>query len=245
LLSSEKVIKHYLFKNIIIMQSQAKRQIAAMLMMFVLSSLTINCQELFTGRITYEMSYPGSRIDLATLEQLPQEVNIVAKNKMVRTEMEAGELTQIKIADSKNLTVSTILEILREKYVIHKSPEDIKQELREISEPKINFTNETKEILGYNCKKAEAIVYDDFGEEHVIEIYYTEEISGKPFNFNLPYKEIPGLMLVYEIRSGNLNMRYEATSIRSRWGIFISNRNFRIPSDAKEITFKELREKLQ
>ncbi len=227
------------------MQSQTIRQIATVLVVLILSSPAIYCQNLFTGRITYEMSYPGSRIDLATLEQLPRETHVIAKNKMVRTEMEAGELTQIKIADSEKHTVSTILEILREKYVIHKSRDNIQQALRELPEPEISFKNETKEILGFECKRAEALIYDEFGEEHVMEIYYTEEISGKPFNFDLPYNEIPGLMLIYEVRSGNLNMRYEATSVRSRWGMFISNRNFRIPDDAKEITFEELREKLQ
>ncbi len=227
------------------MQTQTIRQIVTILMIFVLSSVTIHCQSQFTGRITYEISYPGSRLDLATLEQLPDKAHITAKDNMVRTEMEAGELTQIKIADSEKHTVSTILEILREKYVIHKSYDNIQKALRELPESEIRFKNQTIEILGYECKKAEAVIYDEFGEEHVMEIYYTDEISGKPFNFDLPYNEIPGLMLVYEIRSGNLNMRYEATSVRSRWGIFISNRNFRIPRDAKQITFEELREKLQ
>ncbi len=221
------------------------RQLTTIFIIFCLSVSSLYSQNLFSGRIEYKMTYPGSQIDLATLEQLPERAKIVAKREMVRTEMEAGELTQIKIADSENKTVTTILEILHEKYVIHKSPEDIKEEIRELPEHEIIFTDETKEILGYKCKKAEAIVYDQFGEKSKIDIYYTEEIPGEPFNFDLPYNEIPGLMLEYEIRTGDLNMRYEAKSINSRWGLFIGNRNFRIPSDAKEITFEELQEKLQ
>ncbi len=184
-------------------------------------------------------------LDLATLEQLPSEADITAKRERVRTEMDAGELYQIKISDSDEMSVATVLEVLREKYVIHKTPEDIRQNLEELPDPQINFTNETKEILGYTCKKAEAVYYDQHGDPVTSDIYYTEEIPGGPFNFDMPYNEIPGLMLEYEIRVGNLNMRYEATSIKSRWGLFISNRNFRVPRDAKEITYEELREKLQ
>ncbi len=227
------------------MQRTTSKLIGILLFLFTLSSFNIHGQSLFTGRITYEISYPGSMLDLATLEQLPSEADITAKRERVRTEMDAGELYQIKISDSDEMSVATVLEVLREKYVIHKTPEDIRQNLEELPDPQINFTNETKEILGYTCKKAEAVYYDQHGDPVTSDIYYTEEIPGGPFNFDMPYNEIPGLMLEYEIRVGNLNMRYEATSIKSRWGLFISNRNFRVPRDAKEITYEELREKLQ
>ena len=232
-------------KTMKVMQSFILRKTITLLLLFFISSITLTSQNLFTGRIVYELNYLGSTIDLATLEILPREVNITAKREMVRTEMESGELTQIKIADSESGTISTVLEVLREKYVIHKSREAIRQNIQELGDPKITFTDETKEILGYNCKKAEAVMYDHLGQESIVEIYYTEEIPGKPFNFDLPYKEIPGLMLQYEIRVGNINMRYEAKSIRSRAGIFIGSRNFRVPRDAKETTFEELKEKLQ
>lgn len=227
------------------MSSQTTKQLFVMTMILLLSASAVNCQSMFTGRITYEISYPGSAIDYATRQQLPDEIEIVANDELVRTEMEAGELHQVKITNSEDKSVTTILEILREEYVIRKSHDEVKESIRELPEPKITYTDETKEILGYECKKAEAVVYDQFGDEQVIEIYYTEEIKGEPFNFDLPYNEIPGLMLEYEVRAGNLNMRYEATEIKSRWGIFISSRNFRVPSDAAEITFEELQDKLQ
>ncbi len=217
------------------------KPLIAILVLF-LSISDINGQDFFSGYITYEMSYAGSQIDLATREQLPEKAEVTAKEEMVRIEMHGGELKQIEIKNFKEETSSSILEILREEYVIHKGPEDIERELNEMGSPEINFTNETKTILGYKCKKAEVVVTNRFGEEEIIEIYYTEEIPGQPFNFNLPYRGIPGLMLQYEIRIDNLNIQYKATEINSRWRLFISDRNFRLPDDAKEVTFEELQE---
>ncbi len=225
------------------MQSVRKNIILILLSFLTIS--TLNSQNLFTGKITYKISYPDSQIDLATLQRLPRQAEITAENEMTRTEMKAGELNQIKIADSKNKTVYTILELLDDDFVIHKTYREIKEELKDMPEPKITYTNETKKILGYECKRAKAVVYDQFGEESVIDIFYTEEIPGEPFNFDLPYHEIPGLMMIYEIKSGNFNIRYEATSIESKWGLFVGSRNFRIPRNAQEISFEELQEKFQ
>jgi len=51
------------------------------------------------------------------------------------------------------------------------NPEDIKEE----DKPEIEYTEETKEIMGYTCKKAIATDKDN----NEIEVFYTEEIDAK------------------------------------------------------------------
>lgn len=202
-------------------------------------------QRPFKGRIIYTISYPGSNVDLAELEQLPVRADIRTKNNQVRTELsgENAGLFQIKVADGDKKEISTMLEILREKYVIRRDAQEIQNALTDMPQPELEYTDETREILGYTCRKVIARVSDDFGNEYESEIYYTPEIPGEAFHFDTPYHEIPGLMLLYEMRVGQLNIRYEAQSIRKRW--FVGGRNFYVTKDYQPVTYDELRDRLQ
>jgi GLPGLI family protein len=202
-------------------------------------------QNSFRGRITYNITYPGSNIDLAELQELPDKAVITTRNDQVRTELsgENAGLSQVKIADGNTGEVSTLLEIMREKYVITRSAREIQTALRNMPQPEFEFTGRTREILGYTCNHAIARIVDENGDIFESDIWYTEEIPGNAFNFDTPYYEIPGLMLEYEMRVGPLNIRYEASSVRRR--MFVGSRNFTIPRDYQPITYDELREKLQ
>jgi hypothetical protein len=202
----------------------------------------VMAQQSFSGRITFEISYAGSRIDFAEQEQLPQRVEVVARNNRVRTEMKAGVLKQVKIANADTRSTITLLEIEDGKYAIEKSPDEIEAQIEEMSDVSLVFTDEFETILGYTCRKVLATTYDAYGEQYTSEIYFTEELDGFPLQFDTPYRDIPGLMLRYEIRAGTLVMQYEAVSIeRQRW---IGGRHFRVPSGYEVTTFEALREKL-
>jgi GLPGLI family protein len=211
----------------------------------ILSSFYGYAQKPLKGRIIYNISYPGSTVDLAELQELPDKAVVLTKKNLVRTELsgQRAGLFQIKISDGNTREVSSMLEIMREKYVIKKDFQEIQNALRNMPQPELEFTNESKEILGYTCRKVIARVTDLFGVEHESVIYYTPEITGTPFNFDSPYHEIPGLMLEYEIRVGQLNIRYEAESIRKR--LFVGGRNFYVTRDYQVTTYDELRQRLQ
>jgi len=222
-----------------------KKPIFFLFLFLLLASAKGFAQKPLKGRIIYNISYPGSTVDLAELQELPDRAVVLTKKNQVRTELsgQRAGLFQIKISDGNTREVSTMLEIMREKYVIKKDYQEIQNALRNMPQPELEFTNESKEILGYSCRKVIARVTDLFGVEHESVIYYTPEISGAPFNFDSPYHEIPGLMLEYELRVGQLNIRYEAESVRSR--LFVRGRNFYVTRDYQVTTFDELRQRLQ
>ncbi len=227
------------------MLSNKNLRIVLFMALILVLPFTILAQRPLKGRIIYNLSYPGSNVDLAELQELPDKAVILTKKNLVRTELsgEKAGLYQIKIADGNTRQISTMLEILREKYVITRTYEEIQNALQNMPEPELEFTDETKEILGYTCFKAIARVTDLFGEEHESVIYYTKAIPGNAFNFDIPYYEVPGLMLEYEIRVGQLNIRYEAQSIKKR--LFVGGRNFYVTRDYQPTTYDELRERLQ
>ncbi len=220
-----------------------KKHNRIILISIILISVAGCSKSTFRGTIDYDISYAGSRIDYATQEALPENMSVSANDNLVKKEMRGGELIQVQISDSETETVNDLLEIMGNKYHIKKSREEILANLKELPEPQIVLTDETTDILGYTCLKAEAITYDSDGEEVVSVIYFTKDIPGFPFNFDIPYREIPGLMLVYELKVGDIKMRFEAKEVKeSRRGT--GKRSFKIPSNYEQITYEELREKM-
>lgn len=205
----------------------------------------VMAQKPFKGRIVYSISYPGSTVDLAELQELPDKKVILTKKNMIRAELtgENAGLSQIKIVEPERNEVRTMLEIMGDKYVIVKSFEEIDKTISEMPQPEIEYTSETKEILGYTCKKAIARVTNEFGIEYESEIFYTEEIHGDYFHFDTPYREIPGIMLEYSMRIGPLNIYYQAQSVNKK--LIVRNRNFHVTRDYQRVTESELREKLE
>lgn len=73
-------------------------------------------------------------------------------------------------------------------------------------EVEIEFTDETKEILGFTCKKA--IIYDEEGNELIY--WYTEEIA-QPENEGRYFKQqIPGMPLEFSISQPQVSMNFKA-----------------------------------
>ncbi len=216
-----------------------------LILVFLSLMATAFAQKPFKGRIVYSISYPGSTVDLAELQELPDRKVILTKKNMIRAELsgENAGLSQVKIVEPERNEVRTMLEIMGERYVIVKSFEEIDKTIDEMPQPEIEYTNETKEILGYNCKKAIARVTNEFGIEYESEIFYTEEIQGDYFHFDTPYREIPGLMLEYSMRIGPLNIYYQAQSVNKK--LIVRNRNFHVTRDYERVTESELREKLE
>lgn len=201
----------------------------------------LSAQKYFKGRIVYQMSYPASMVDQLTLSNLPTLTTVSVRGHLSKHEITSEAFTQIKINNLQSRSSVTLMEFGKEKYSVSKTAEQIATSIAEMGQPEIKFTNETKEILGYTCKKAVAISTNIFGEEIIKEIYYTEEFQGLPLNFDTPYEKIPGIMLEYEIQIKNLNVKYEAKSIRKR---NISARQFKTPKEYTPIGFDELKEKL-
>ncbi len=227
------------------MLSIRQMRIFTVFLVLFLSTGALNAQKILRGKLVYNISYQGSTVDLAELQELPVRAIVLTKKNLIRAELSGNNagLFQIKITDGNTREVSTMLEILREKYVIKRNFQEIQNALRNMPQPELEFTNETKEILGYTCKKAVARTTDMFGVEHESVIWYTPEISGAAFNFDSPYHEIPGLMLEYEMRVGQLNIRYEIQSISRR--LFIGGRKFYVTRDYQVVTYEELRARLQ
>tara|TARA_B110000046_G_scaffold34410_1_gene37249 strand:+ start:17674 stop:18309 length:636 start_codon:yes stop_codon:yes gene_type:complete len=139
---------------------------------FLVSSISMFAQD-FEGTITYQMVYENLSPQIKPMAgMLPKSSTVNVKGELSKTTTPnamGGEINVI--INSATGETLTLMDLVGQKYATKMTPENIKDE----DKPEIEYTEETKEILGYMCKKAIAI--DKKGNE--IEVYYTEEIDVK------------------------------------------------------------------
>lgn len=75
-----------------------------------------------------------------------------------------------------------------------------------------NYTNETKIINGFTCKKATAITQSG----NPFTVYYAPDIKITNTKYNNAFPGLPGLPVQFDLQSGNLIFQYQLTSINYR-----------------------------
>ena len=113
-----------------------------------------------------------------------------------------------------------------QKYATKMTSDDIKDE----DKPEIEYTEETKDILGYTCKKA--IATDKEGNE--VEVYYTEEIDVK---VSSSVDGIKGFPMQVIITQDMFTMTQTVTEIKKGK---VKKIKMEVPSDFELKTIEEL-----
>lgn len=96
------------------------------------------------------------------------------------------------------------------------------------------FTNESREIAGYECRRANALVLDSI----YVVAFYTDQIpvSGGPESFT----GLPGMIL--GVALPHENVTYFATKVDDRP---VSAKELAPPTKGKAVNYRELREQLE
>jgi GLPGLI family protein len=84
-------------------------------------------------------------------------------------------------------------------------------------DPKVEYTNETKKVAGYDCKKAVVTVEGKDGETSKMDIWYAEKlpyisVAGRRGGSDA-FSGIKGLMLEYSMQQGPAKMKYTASQV--------------------------------
>jgi len=96
---------------------------------------------------------------------------------------------------------------------------------------RIEKLEETKKILGYTCKKA---IIKSSALSEPFAVYYTNEIGIDNPNINNPFREIDGVLLEFQVKLNNINMKFIATEIsQSR----VCEDLFTIPSGYQKVSY--------
>lgn len=190
----------------------------------------------FEGTIVYSLNFDEAGLDPASASMLQgREMTISIKGDKSRMEMDMGMMKTSTIADNKTGNVVTLMDIMGQKMALKMTKEEVEKQRNDgnVKAPTIKYTDETKEIAGYKCKKAIAVLEE--GEE--LAVYYTDEIPSNGANPNNQFKGLNGFPLEYQASQNGLKMLVTAKSVKLGK---VDDSKFKIPSDYKEVTQEEL-----
>lgn len=116
----------------------------------------------------------------------------------VRIDLQSPEFTQSTLYNSTRGSAVILREVGGAKYMSTLDAEKWKHFNKRYEGMTITLTNETKTILGYECKKAIAQLKDGT----VLNIFYATAITPSATENDWQFKGIPGFVLEYETQNG-------------------------------------------
>lgn len=178
-----------------------------------ISSLTsIHAQQrvLAECTVTYTISVEDSVTDKDINESLRSSTKTVyIKRNNSRTDLQSPTFTQSLIYD-KNTGMAVILRAFgNNKFMTKLDATKWANENKKYEGMAISYTNETKTILGYECKKALLSLKD--GSSYTL--FYAGNILPSVKEFEYQFRDVPGFVLEYESREGERRIKYTATKI--------------------------------
>jgi len=94
----------------------------------------------------------------------------------------------------------------------------------------VQRTDETKEILGFHCRKADISFPDS---DYTYSVYYTNDFNIKNPNSTNPYKKIEGVLMEFELNMYYFRLHFSADKFLP---VTKNDMNFSIPKNYKELS---------
>ncbi len=173
------------------------------------------------GRIEFQITYQQQEIGGFSASLLPAKMIMEFRDNMVKNTIQGGMgfFNLVNVSDLNNYQFVTYLKFIDKKYIFKWDKNETPCCFGLMDEMNIEFTGETKEIIGLACKNAIAS-FPDGGIES-FDIWYTDELQLHKPNGNSPFQKIPGVLLEFNTILGNANMhmvamRFDGTRIPAR-----------------------------
>lgn len=202
---------------------------------FILFSFQTFAKE-FKGVVTYKITIEGSGVTDEMKAMMPKTMTMTIKGNKAKMEMIMSMGKTITITDGDNKTSISLMDMMGQKIAIESSQDEIMKELTDAPEVTVETTSETKDILGYSCKKAIITSVEDDLE---MTVYFTEELGTKALNFDNPqFKDIDGLMMEFEMPNEMFSMHFVAVSVEKK---NVEDSEFTIPEGYQIKTKEEMK----
>ena len=208
---------------------------------FILLSLActkkINKEKITYGRIEYNITYLNSDEFQFDKSLLPKKM-ILEFNEEYSINIIDGFMGMFRLGNItyfKNKKCTTYLKALNKNYIYYGNKFELMCCFNEMAEMEINYNNgEVKELAGFQCKKA-TVTFKNSDE--TFDIYYTEDIHLRNPNSTNPYKGIDGILMEFNLYLGKYKMKFTASDFENTE---ITEKNFRVPNNARPINRKEM-----
>ncbi len=158
---------------------------------------------------------------------------IYFKGAQTKSEMVSGLGKETTIYDSRTGTGVILKDYSGQKLMITLDKEDWEKKNRKYEGINYEISDETVNIAGYECKKAIATLKDG----NSFTVYFAPGLKVSNLNYDNPFKNLPGLAVQYEWKSGKMMFKYTLAKINSET---VPLARFEIPkSGYRVLTFEE------
>ena len=211
--------------------------------LFIFGLFFLNsCREIYDkkyisqGTIEYQVKYINSESN-PLVSLFPEKMFCHFKNNKIALDLSGGMglFRTTFIFDNEKKTFLQLVKIMNNKYASTLNLDSIGYLINEFPKLRINVSNETKEIAGYKCNKAEVIfdnpIYPNF------DIYFTKDINIKNPNWCSPFNQIDGVLMEYRMKKYNMEMEISAINVSKEE---IKNEIFESSKEYKTISIKDL-----
>jgi GLPGLI family protein len=166
------------------------------------------------GHITYsiEASTDDPEMQMAIAMLQGSTMDLYFKEKATRSEMKMGTMMTITtITNEADGNVLMLMGGMMGNNAVRSTMEELEVQKEEAEQPKyeVTLSDETKEIVGYTCKKATLVSED--GAESIF--WYTDDIEVSKKGQNYLSEEVPGFPMQFEINNGGLVMTMTVTEL--------------------------------
>ncbi|MCK9303232.1 MAG: hypothetical protein PHU62_07140 [Bacteroidales bacterium] len=203
--------------------------------LLLFSIIMLNAQEVFTGTIEYSISFPGMELDPMMKSYMPTSIIATYGNDALKIEQLSNAVSQTVIVKEEEKMTYILLSMMGQKFMI-KQPMENTDNMLSNDSTEIEYTEETKTIQGYECKKC--IISTTAEGTAVTSTCYTSSQIINPINklsnANLGVDIIP---LEYEVETAGIKMLLSAKSIKKSK---VKKSEFAIPDGYKEISMEDL-----
>ena len=200
----------------------------------------------FKGKITYAITYDGDGMTPVQKSKAPKTLTEKVFGTMSSVEIVEGPQIITIIERPDDHVKIFMIELMDKKAGISKYDSTIVDTNARYTTD-IEYSDDTKEIAGYVCKKAVVTFTPKDGvddEEQTLVVYYCPELGGAELNKSGPYKGIPGRLLEYYQVAPGIIAKFSAIEVIK--GGVSELVDFYFNSDFKEFkTMEELGEYFQ
>lgn len=190
----------------------------------------------FQGKITFNIDFEGRELEPNEKAQMPSEIVTYYKDNFIRTDQVSPMGTVASISNNETNESTVLFDMMGQKMAVKSTKKEYEESIKDLKY-EVTYSDETKKILGYNCKKA--TVKSDDGKE--MTVFYTEDINVKNPNANNPaFKDIKGVALEYTqpTKDEELTLKLTAKEVKKSK---IKKTMFTVPSGYKVITKEEFK----
>jgi hypothetical protein len=197
---------------------------------------TFALPESFEGVITYKIISIDSQHNEIQNAIFPKFLTVTIKGDMARIELITPIGPYVEIINSSLESKITLYTLMNQKVAFKGMSAEMTTDQQNQPKEEIRFTEESREIAGFACKKA--IVSTDLnGVKTNFDIWYTTVFGCPNCNFDKPlYEDIKGILFEFYMSTSQFTFKATAISVEEK---SISDTEFEIPADYRLMTKEE------